>query len=251
MKIFENAVITKVHPPLTVSLKKGQTATTKNRNYHSIVFCLEGDLTYNSKDINYYLNPQSAVFLPKNSSYSIYSNTNGVFLLFSFDCENLNLDSLLNLSFADQKPYLEDYKRMSNYFLFDNKKLKRFRLLYDIFDRLDSEQFENRLSPIIKYIEKNLSDTTLNNQRIANIIGISDVHFRKIFSEEIGIPPKQYILDLRLKKAKLLLAEGDLTVTKISEECGFSSPYHFCRIFKQKTGITPLEYSKNNRIYRI
>lgn len=251
MKIFENVVITKVYPPSTVSFKKGQTATMKNRNDHSIVFCLEGDLTYNSNGINYYLNPQCAIILPKNSSYTLYNNTNGVFILFSFDCENLNLDSLLNLSFADSKPYLKDYKRMSNYFLFDNKKLKRFRLLYDIFDRLDSEQSENRLSPIIKYIENNISETSLNNQHLANIMGISDVHFRKIFLEEMGITAKQYILDLRLKKSKLLLSESELSVTKISEECGFSSLYHFCRIFKLKTGITPLEYAKKNRIYKI
>lgn len=251
MTIFENVVITKVYPPSTVSFRKGQTAIVKSRKDYSIAFCLEGDLIYDSNGIEYHLNPQSAIILPKNSSYSLYNNTNGIFLLFSFDCENVNFDSLMNLSFSDLEPYLKDYKRMLNYFSFNNKKLKRFRLLYDIFDRLDSEQSESRLSPIIKYIENNISDTTINNQHLANIMGISEVYFRKIFLEEMGITPKQYILDLRLRKSKLLLAESDLSVTGISEECGFSSPYHFCRIFKQKTGVTPLEYAKKNRIYII
>ncbi|MBR3994676.1 MAG: helix-turn-helix transcriptional regulator [Clostridia bacterium] len=56
---------------------------------------------------------------------------------------------------------------------------------------------------------------------------------------------------MRIQKAKFLLANGVLTITAISEECGFSSLYHFCRIFKEKTGFTPSEYSKNNRIYKI
>ena len=71
------------------------------------------------------------------------------------------------------------------------------------------------------------------------------------FIKHFGTSPKQFIIDLRIQRAKQMLAEGALSVSIISEKCGFSNPYHFCRLFKQRVGITPSEYRKANLIYEI
>ena len=83
---------------------------------------------------------------------------------------------------------------------------------------------------------------------LAQLCNISEVHFRKLFKEEFDKSPKQYILDMRIRRAKQLLRDGVFKINAISEECGFSSEYHFSRIFKQKTGMNPTEYNKKNQI---
>jgi AraC-like DNA-binding protein len=107
------------------------------------------------------------------------------------------------------------------------------------------------LSSIIHFIENNLSDNSISNTSLAQKAGISEVYLRKLFISNLGITPKQYILDLRLKKAKQLLTDTNHTVTTISEKCGFTSPYHFSRIFKEKTGVTPTQYLKEHRKSKI
>ncbi len=74
---------------------------------------------------------------------------------------------------------------------------------------------------------------------------------RKLFLKQYKLTPKQYILQMRIQKAKQLLEESPFTVAAISEKCGFSNPYHFSRAFKQRTGLTPTQYAAQNRFYEI
>jgi AraC-like DNA-binding protein len=53
-----------------------------------------------------------------------------------------------------------------------------------------------------------------------------------------------YILKTRIAMAKELLCEADMSVTEISESCGFSSISYFSRTFKNETGMSPLKYKK-------
>jgi AraC-like DNA-binding protein len=127
---------------------------------------------------------------------------------------------------------------------------KLMSLLYDIFGQLAEEESELSLplSSIIEYMGTHFNDPLLSNEILAEQAHISEVYFRKLFKESYGVTPHQYILELRIRHAKLLLSEQSATVTAISEACGFSSVYHFCRSFKQITGMTPREFEKNESI---
>ena len=105
--------------------------------------------------------------------------------------------------------------------------------------------------PAIRYIESNYQSPGLSNAELAKECNISEVYFRKIFTETYKTTPKQFIVDIRINKAKQLLSDGFLKVGTVAELCGFSNQYHFCRLFKEKTGVTPTEYMKRNRIFKI
>ena len=68
-----------------------------------------------------------------------------------------------------------------------------------------------------------------------------------MFKNRYGSTPGQYLSEIRLSKAKQLLASGGPTVTEIAEKSGYASVYHFCRAFKANTGQTPTEYKKMAR----
>ena len=63
--------------------------------------------------------------------------------------------------------------------------------------------------------------------------------FRKVFTEYTGVAPAQYHLQLRIHKARELLAETSRPIHRIAEDLGFGSPYYFSRIFTAKTGQSP------------
>ena len=251
MSIFDNTVITHIYPTMTVFSEKGRKAVTENRQSWGLSFCIEGQITYTHKGKTFVSTPKNAILLPKGATYSLSGDKEGIFPVINFDCDNLTADTLIAFPLSDAKSYIKDYKTLSNSFLFGNKKLQQFRLLYNILERLNLEQSKNSLSSIINYIENNISDSSITNEALAQKMNISEVYLRKLFLSNLGNTPKQYILELRIKKAKQLLADSNYTVTKISDKCGFSSPYHFCRAFKNKTGMTPTEYAGFNKIYEI
>ena len=76
--------------------------------------------------------------------------------------------------------------------------------------------------------------------------GMSYSSFRRLFKTFTGLAPNQYLLELKIRKARNLLANTALQVQEIAEECGFESHFYFSRLFKQRTGVSPLAYRKNS-----
>ena len=119
--------------------------------------------------------------------------------------------------------------------------------------RLAQEQIPQNdiLYHAINYIKKNISNPELSNLLVSQNTNISEVYLRKLFAAKYNTSPKQYILDMRIQKAKHLLANSPYSITAIGTECGFSSLYIFSRCFKNRVGISPTEYAKNNRLFEI
>ena len=80
--------------------------------------------------------------------------------------------------------------------------------------------------------------------RVAELSGISDRYLRKLFSENLRISPVDYLLSLRIDRAKALIKKNESNSKEIAYLCGFSSPQYFNLKFKQYTGMTPLAYKK-------
>ena len=83
---------------------------------------------------------------------------------------------------------------------------------------------------------------------IARNLGISYSLFRKEFKEYTGYAPAQYFQELKLRRAKELLAETNLPIKEISYELNFSSYEYFLSFFKKRVGYTPTEYRNLGRI---
>lgn len=247
MDKISNIIVTKIDEVLTVSSPKGRYVEMKDRWCYGLSFCSSGKITYTHNGVNYVSDKSCAVILPKGQSYTLYGNESGFFPVINFECENFLEKDFRIIPLRKNDSYLKDFERMKNLSLFENSQAKIMSIFYDILSRLDSEHLKenNILKIAADCIEASYTDPSLNNTMLAQKMHISEVYFRRIFKESFGISPKQYILDIRIRKAKQLLYSGNISVTKVSEQCGFSSVYHFCRIFKEKTGLTPTEYIKN------
>lgn len=98
----------------------------------------------------------------------------------------------------------------------------------------------------LEYIRNNYI-YDLKIQDIADYVGIDRTYLYKIFMREVGIPPKQYLLQYRIRAAIKLLQSQKYTVTETAYSCGFRDAASFCAHFRQQLGITPRQYKEQIR----
>lgn len=77
---------------------------------------------------------------------------------------------------------------------------------------------------------------------LAGVANLSKFHFIRVFKAETGKTPYEYLMDIKIHKAKQLLKERELTITEICFLLGFNDHSHFTKTFKMKTGCTPTEF---------
>jgi AraC family transcriptional regulator len=87
----------------------------------------------------------------------------------------------------------------------------------------------------------------LSLQALANESGYSRVHFIRMFRAATGYSPHNYLLNLRLERARELLKNSSLSLIDIALDCGFSSHSHMSRLFHKGVGITPSAYRRTVR----
>ncbi|MFZ4582264.1 MAG: helix-turn-helix domain-containing protein [Paludibacter sp.] len=84
--------------------------------------------------------------------------------------------------------------------------------------------------------------------KLAEELNMGYSYFRKMFTKYTGLPPVQYHLQLRIRRAQILLTTTNKTIKEIAYELGFESAFYFSRIFKEKSELSPAEYRKNNTV---
>ena len=253
MSILNNVVITDVVQTFTVQSIKGQTEKIENRDYYGLSFCKEGQITYNLNGEKFISDKNHAIILPQNQTYTLTRDKSGMFPLINFTTMNFLCNKFIVIPIKNPDVYLKEYEQLKALSLFEKSRAKQMSIFYDMISMLDREisQSNTLLTPAIDYLAKNYSLPNLTNESLAEKCNISEVYFRRLFFEQYKVTPRQYIIDLRINKAKQLLTDGILKIGAISENCGFSNPYHFCRVFKEKTGLTPSEYMNQNKIQKL
>lgn len=87
-------------------------------------------------------------------------------------------------------------------------------------------------------------------ENVANELCVSYAWFRKAFKSYTGIAPNQYLIQLRIEKAKMLLSNQSSSIKEIAFTLNFESVFYFSKLFKEKTGLSPNLYRKNLKIER-
>jgi AraC family transcriptional regulator, glycine betaine-responsive activator len=95
-----------------------------------------------------------------------------------------------------------------------------------------------KLVSIIEKMEDNLEDP-LSPSTLAKQAALSTRQLERLFRRYLDRSPKRYYLELRLKKARSLLLQTDLSVINVALACGFSSPSHFSKCYRAHYSRTP------------
>ena len=99
-----------------------------------------------------------------------------------------------------------------------------------------SQRFLNDVQTII---ESRLNEKTLSVADVSRILEISESTLRRKLEQLTGLPPKLYIRQMRLNKAKELLENDGGTVYEIAAMVGFNNPAYFAKCFQEQFGVVP------------
>lgn len=100
-----------------------------------------------------------------------------------------------------------------------------------------------RFAGLMEYIHSHYTEE-LCVADLAESEHLSVSRFRDLFRRNFGCSPSEYIIGLRLRHAKNLLTDTDLTITEIAGMCGYSDNMYFMRLFRKKTGMSAREYRR-------
>ena len=105
-----------------------------------------------------------------------------------------------------------------------------------------------RLSEVVSFLEKHRAEP-LTVKELADRAAMSPATLNRAFRRAVGKSPLNYLNDLRISGAELLLRENpELPVAAVAAECGFADSNYFSRLFKKRTGCTPRAFRRRNDI---
>jgi AraC-like DNA-binding protein len=106
---------------------------------------------------------------------------------------------------------------------------------------LEKQRLPLGFETAIRLIEKHYLEE-ITTHWLAERADISLPYLNQLFQRQLGISPKQFILQKRLARAKHLLITTDMQIKRIAQESGFSELNSFCRLFRLKNNRTPTDF---------
>ena len=159
--------------------------------------------------------------------------------LFSFEVSNELRVDLEELSFSLQQ---------NNVQLSVQSSLLIYKIIILVVSQI-SWEFWNlattdlRILNVLREIEDHISEE-LTNKRLAQVANMAVNSFARVFKEEIGVPPQQFVRERRVQKTSILLHHTSEPIEEIARLSGFCDRFHLARVFKDVTSYSPAQYRK-------
>lgn len=127
-------------------------------------------------------------------------------------------------------------------------KASLLNILYQLYQDTCNPVNKMQRSPYGKMINKTIDyikdhfNQRLSLKQLSDVAELSPNYFHKIFTEIMKITPNEYIMAVRLNKAKELLLGTNLQIYNIADQCGFNNVSYFSSLFKKAFRITPVDF---------
>ncbi len=223
-------------------------AKTGGRNFDALSFRFEGDADIESRHTSLHLTDGTVTYFPSAVEYVRHSRRDRLIVV---HFSPLNFQGSEIEVYRPREP--ERYRALFEQLLDTwNRKETAYRydctaILNRIFAEIYRENAEKRpphgkIDAAVRYIEQNCLCPDFELSSAAEHAFMSEVYFRRLFREEFGMSPKQYVLQYRIRHAATLILSGYFTLQEVAERCGFRDYKHFTVQFKRIIGVSPSQY---------
>lgn len=98
-----------------------------------------------------------------------------------------------------------------------------------------------KLRRVMDFVEAHI-DEPMRLEQLAAAVAVSPFHFHRQFKSSTGLTPHQYIVRVRMERAKALLSGSDLPLAEVAAQVGFADQSYFTSAFRRTTSLTPRSY---------
>lgn len=108
----------------------------------------------------------------------------------------------------------------------------------------DRQALDERIRRAVDLLAERMHEP-LSLDRVAQACGLSVSRLAHLFREQIGLPPQQYLEELRLQRAAQLLRSTGLCIGEVAAETGYAGAFYFSSRFRKKFGQSPCQYRRD------
>ncbi len=234
--------ITEVLDLLCLPWHKDSGSHMKERQSNGLVICDGSEFSFFTGENEVKADKRHILVLPQGASYHFICRKSGVTFTYNFR-GNVPGDipySIETDAVARCISHARELQRADNTY---TKIGLMYNILGDALGNATQQNIPDIIKPQLDYIHENFWDADISNGFLASLTNISEVYFRKLFVKTFSTTPHEYIVNLRIEKAKRMLLEGK-NVSETAQLCGFSNLYYFSGAFKKIVGASPSEYVK-------
>ncbi|MHC4885505.1 MAG: helix-turn-helix transcriptional regulator [Planctomycetota bacterium] len=98
-----------------------------------------------------------------------------------------------------------------------------------------------RLAPVITHME-GILDRSIELEELAGLLHLHPTYLSNLFCRTFGVPPLQYHIQLRLRRARELLLSTEFPIVEVAARVGYGDQFYFSRLFKRHVGIPPKRF---------
>ncbi|HCC28983.1 MAG TPA: AraC family transcriptional regulator, partial [Marinilabiliales bacterium] len=148
------------------------------------------------------------------------------------------LEIILNSMILELDHQFEGYQ-----LILKNRLEELIILLSRYYSRLDATEAQSlvRIGKVIDYLEENFAEKIYLDD-LSEMAFMSARNFQRIFKKAVGSTPSNYLMQIRLQRARKLLRETGLPVSEIADETGFGDGNYFIKCFKTANELTPNKF---------
>lgn len=229
----------------------------KGRRHHGFIYTIKGPETYTFDDIEIVSAPNSVLYIPKNAQYNMrLQGDESIVIFIDFELAQDNPPHqpfLVKFSESDTiKTLFADAEKAWNRKTAGSPSACKslfFKICECIIKRKESylcSEGYAKIADSVTYLHAHYLEPDFRIMKLSQLSKMSAKYYEKLFYQRSGVSPKDYVLTLKIERAKELLLNEKNLVKDVAFQLGYSDIYHFGKIFKTRTGYTPSDYRKEN-----
>jgi len=247
-------------------------------DFTSIIYIISGECEYNINNMVYHVKKDDIIIFNPDTSHCCIMNHGNEVVQFQAGIDNIFIESLPKgyLISMDKSPvismnkYSREFIKCYNEILAEQEKGEPgcFLMIKSLLMKLiviilkethasdykvkdDSINFEpydrtTIISSLMNYMNKNYMQQ-ISLDKISRNMYLSPAYISKVFKEETGESPINYLIKTRLSNACDMLKKNSLSIKQISKNVGYEDAYYFSKLFKKYYGVPPSKYIKEKK----
>ncbi|MBQ8309497.1 MAG: helix-turn-helix transcriptional regulator [Clostridia bacterium] len=255
----EKFVVTEINRVVMIGKEEypeQKTSFSGDIRYNELIFHFSGHAMVFFDDLTLETKPNTIRFLPKGRTkrYDVFRYERGECIDVFFQVDRPISPRAFVIDVAQNEKLGTLFKKLFSTWVGKNEGyyFESVSLLYKIFAEMQRSndvpgQHWMKIRPAVNEIHNSFLQRDFSVEELAAMCGFGESYFQRLFKEKYGVPPRKYIIQLKINHACELLRLERYTVTQIAELCNFSDVYFFSRQFKEYMGITPTQFVKKYR----